>query len=98
MEGRDLYSLCQIAHVDIGLPAQDAAGGGAQRLSPGTGRPVPPGVLGDAANRDGGASPTRATPRLGKRKNAEVLAPSSARNRKPCSPEGTFTALRPDLR
>ena len=33
-----------------------------------------PGVLGDAANRDAGASPSRATPRLGKRKLAEVGA------------------------
>ena len=47
--------------------------GSADRLSPSKGRAMRPGVLGDAANRDGGAtSPNRATPRLGKRKNAEV--------------------------
>jgi hypothetical protein len=56
------------------LLVQDTAGSRAERLSPGKGRSVPLGVLGDAANRNGGASPTRATPRLGKRKNAEVPA------------------------
>ena len=56
------------------LRLQDAVSAGSERLSPGKGRAVRPGVLGDAANRDGGASPTCAAPRLGKRKGAEVCS------------------------
>ena len=65
-------SRFQDSNVQHELITQDTAGCGAERLSPGKGRLIPTGVLGDVANRDGGASPTRATPRLGKRKNVEV--------------------------
>ena len=62
---------------EVACGLQDALSGSSERLSPGKGRALRPGVLVDAANWDGGTSPTRATPRLGKRKMAEVDAASA---------------------
>lgn len=41
-------------------------------LSPGRGRLIQQGVLGDASNREPSPSPNRRTPRAGKRKKGEV--------------------------
>ena len=54
------------------LLLQDDEGARPESLSPGRGRQVQQGVLGNASNREPSLSPARGTPRTSKRKKGEV--------------------------